>query len=42
LKKIEDEKDELDSKAYDEAKEDIRINGSVSWEQVKKRHYSNS
>ncbi|WP_414622389.1 hypothetical protein [Calothrix sp. CCY 0018] len=36
LKKIEDEEDEDDLKAYDEAKEDIRKNGIVSWEEVKK------
>lgn len=36
LKKIEDEQDEDDLKAYDEAKEDIRKNGTVSWEEVKK------
>ncbi|MDJ0616117.1 MAG: hypothetical protein QNJ63_05085 [Calothrix sp. MO_192.B10] len=36
LKKIEDEEDEEDLKAYDEAKEDIQINGTIPWEQVKK------
>ncbi|WP_026736326.1 hypothetical protein [Fischerella sp. PCC 9605] len=35
LKRIEDEEDEEDLKAYDAAKEDIRINGTVSWEQIK-------
>ncbi|MEM6754411.1 MAG: hypothetical protein AAF630_15740 [Cyanobacteria bacterium P01_C01_bin.38] len=36
LKKIENEEDEDDLKAYDLAKEDIRKNGTVSWEEVKK------
>ncbi|WP_088242606.1 hypothetical protein [Calothrix rhizosoleniae] len=36
LKKIEDEEDEEDLKAYDEAKEDIQINGTIPWEKVKK------
>lgn len=36
LKKIEEEEDEDDIRAYDEGKEDIRINGTVSWEEVKK------
>ncbi|MDJ0675243.1 MAG: hypothetical protein QNJ36_07685 [Calothrix sp. MO_167.B42] len=36
LKNIEDKEDEEDLKAYDEAKEDIQINGTISWEQVKK------
>lgn len=36
LKKIDDEEDEDDLKAYDEAKEDIRKNGTISWEEVKK------
>lgn len=36
LKKIEDEEDEDDLKAYDEAKEDIRKNGTIPWEEVKK------
>ncbi|WP_026730766.1 hypothetical protein [Fischerella sp. PCC 9605] len=35
LKRIEDEEDEEDLKAYHAAKEDIQINGTVSWEQVK-------
>jgi hypothetical protein len=35
LKRINDEEDEEDLKAYDAAKEDIRINGTVSWEQAK-------
>ncbi|KOP23404.1 hypothetical protein AMR41_26280 [Hapalosiphon sp. MRB220] len=36
LQKIEDEEDEEDLKTIREAKEDIRINGSVSWEEIKK------
>lgn len=36
LKKIEEDEDEDDIRAYDEGKEDIRINGTVSWEEVKK------
>ncbi len=36
LKKNEDEEDEDDLNAYDEAKEDIGKNGTVSWEEVKK------
>jgi hypothetical protein len=35
LQKIDNEEDEEDLKAYDEAKEDIRINGTVPWEKVK-------
>ncbi|PMB17447.1 hypothetical protein CEN40_02790 [Fischerella thermalis CCMEE 5205] len=35
LKRIDDEEDEEDLEAYDAAKEDIRINGTVSWEQAK-------
>jgi hypothetical protein len=35
LQKIEEE-EEADLKAYDEGIEDIRINGTVSWEEVKK------
>lgn len=35
LQKIEDEEDENDLKAYDEAKEDMQKNGTVSWEEVK-------
>ena len=35
LNKIETEEDENDLKAYDEGKEDIRKNGTVSWEEVK-------
>ncbi|MBD2441231.1 hypothetical protein [Nostoc sp. FACHB-110] len=34
LQQIEEEEEDL--KAYDEGKEDIRINGTVSWEEVKK------
>lgn len=33
LKRIEEEED---LKAYDEGKEDIQINGTVRWEEVKK------
>jgi hypothetical protein len=36
LKRIDDEEDEEDLAAYDTAKEDIRINGTISWEQAKK------
>lgn len=35
LQRIE-EAEEEDLKAYDEGKEDIRINGTVTWEEVKK------
>lgn len=35
LKKIEEDEDEDDLKAYDDAKEDIRMNGTVPWEKVK-------
>ncbi|WP_026730763.1 hypothetical protein [Fischerella sp. PCC 9605] len=35
LKRIDDEEDEEDLKTIKEAREDIRINGTVSWEQVK-------
>ena len=35
LKKNEEDEDEDDLKAYDEAKEYIRENGTVSWEEVK-------
>ena len=35
LQKIEDAEDENDLKAYDEGKEDIQKNGTVSWEEVK-------
>ncbi|MDZ8227636.1 hypothetical protein [Nostoc sp. ChiVER01] len=36
LQRIEKEEEEEELKAYDEGKEDIRINGTVSWEEVKK------
>ncbi len=36
LKKIEYEEDKNDFKAYNEAKEDIGKNGTVSWEEFKK------
>ncbi|BAZ15902.1 hypothetical protein NIES4071_77750 [Calothrix sp. NIES-4071] len=36
LKRIDDEEEEDDLRAYDEGKEDIRLNGTVSWEEVKK------
>ncbi|MEH2259335.1 hypothetical protein [Nostoc sp.] len=35
LKKIDDVEDEEDLKAIKEAREDIRINGSVSWDEIK-------
>ncbi|MBF2015997.1 MAG: hypothetical protein IGS23_12490 [Rivularia sp. T60_A2020_040] len=35
LQRIEDEEDENDLKAYHEGKEDIRKNGTVSWEEIK-------
>lgn len=36
LKKIDDEEDEEDLRDIQEAREDIRINGTVSWEEIKK------
>jgi hypothetical protein len=36
LLKIEEEEEEEDLKAYDQAKKDAEINGSVSWEEAKK------
>ncbi len=36
LERIEEAEEEEDLKAYDEGKEDIRVNGTVSWEEVKK------
>ncbi len=36
LKKIEDEEEEEDLKAYDKAKKDAEINGTVSWEEARK------
>jgi len=36
LLKIEDEEEEEDLKAYDKAKKDTDIDGSVSWEEAKK------
>lgn len=36
LLKIEDEEEEEDLKAYDKAKKDADIDGSVSWEEAKK------
>lgn len=36
LKRIEEEEEEDDLKAYDDAKKDIQINGTMSWEEVKK------
>lgn len=36
LQRIEEEEEEEDLKAYDEGQEDIRVNGTVSWEEVKK------
>lgn len=35
LKRIDDEEDEEDIKAIREAREDARINGTVSWEDIK-------
>lgn len=35
LKKIDDQDDEEDLKAIQEAREDIRINGTISWEEIK-------
>jgi hypothetical protein len=35
LKRIDDEEDEEDIKALREAREDRRINGTVSWEEYK-------
>lgn len=29
--------DKLDQEAYDQGKEDIRIHGTISWEEMKKR-----
>jgi nucleotide-binding universal stress UspA family protein len=34
LKKIDEEEDEEDLKAIKEAREDIRINGTVPWEEI--------
>ncbi|MBF2004530.1 MULTISPECIES: hypothetical protein [Chlorogloeopsis] len=36
LKKIEDEEDEEDLKAYEQAKKSAEIDGSMSWEEAKK------
>ncbi|WP_341527241.1 hypothetical protein WKK05_32830 [Nostoc sp. UHCC 0302] len=36
LERIEEEEEEEDLKAYDKGKEDMLINGTVSWEEVKK------
>ncbi|MBD2776064.1 hypothetical protein [Iningainema tapete] len=35
LKKIDDEEDEEDLRDIKEAREDITINGTVSWEEIK-------
>ena len=35
LKTIDDQEDEEDLKAIQEARENIRINGTVSWEEIK-------
>ena len=35
LKTIDDQEDEEDLKAIQEVREDIRINGTVSWENIK-------
>ena len=34
LKKIDDQEDEEDLKAIQEAREDIRINGTVTWSEI--------
>ncbi|MEA5596115.1 hypothetical protein [Rivularia sp. UHCC 0363] len=34
LKKIDDQEDEEDLKAIQEAREDIRINGTVKWSEI--------
>jgi hypothetical protein len=36
LKRIDDVEDEEDLKAIKEAREDIRINGTVSWDEIQK------
>ncbi|MDZ8237532.1 MAG: hypothetical protein RMZ69_10230 [Nostoc sp. ChiQUE01a] len=36
LKTIEDEEDEEDLKAVKEAREEIRLHGTISWEEIKK------
>jgi hypothetical protein len=36
LKRIDEEEEEDDLKAYDDAKKDIQINGTILWEEVKK------
>ncbi|MFN6517132.1 MAG: hypothetical protein RMY29_021855 [Nostoc sp. CreGUA01] len=36
LQKIEDEEDEEDLKAVKEAREEIRLHGTFSWEEIKK------
>jgi hypothetical protein len=36
LQKIEDDEDEDDLKAIKEAREDIRLHGTISWEEIKK------
>lgn len=36
LKRIDEEEEQDDLRAYDKGKEDIRINGTVSWEEVKR------
>jgi DNA-binding protein H-NS len=36
LQKIEDEEDEEDLKAVKEAREEIRLHGTFSWEKIKK------
>ncbi|MGB3639859.1 MAG: hypothetical protein WBA39_20130 [Rivularia sp. (in: cyanobacteria)] len=35
LKTIDDQEDQEDLKAIQEAREDIRINGTVTWEEIK-------
>ena len=35
LKTIDDQENEEDLKAIQEAREDIRINGTISWEEIK-------
>jgi hypothetical protein len=36
LQRIEDEEDEEDLKAVKESREEIRLNGTISWEEIKK------
>ena len=38
LQKIEEDEEEEDLKAYDKAKKDAEIDGTMSWEEAKKEH----